>query len=126
MELWKKLLITLFTIGAVIAIIVIIFALSAKCKADNSSSAICKFVNGLTNFVDDVIKAIKYAIWVAIGGVLLSILAALARWGYGLWKGSGDPEKPADPKNTETGNEQKDAEEGKTDTIDDNDDDGGE
>lgn len=126
MELWKKLLITLFTIGAIIAIVVIIFAISAKCKADDSTSGICKFANGVTNFVDDVIKAIKYAIWVAIGGVLLSIFAALARWGYGLWKGAGDPEQPADPKNSETSQQQKDDEDGNNDTIDNNDDDGGE
>lgn len=122
MELWKKILLTLFSIGLVIVIIVVIFAIASKCKADNSQSSLCKAMEGAQNFFDDLMKGIEWAFIAAIAGVILGALFGTAKWLYSLIKGEGDPTKTPDLNESEVGKQQEDISNGKTDenTEDDN------
>lgn len=113
MELWKKLLITFFVIAAIIVVIIIIFASAAKCQANNSQSSFCKFVDDLKDFIDDIITAIKWAIYAVLAGVVFGILGFLARIGLALLgKGDGDVNKIPDKDDSDTAQDQEDDENG--------------
>jgi hypothetical protein len=114
MELWKKILLTIFSISLVIVIIVVIFALASKCKADNSQSSICKALEGAQNFFDDLMKGIEWAFIAAIAGVILGALFGAARWLFSLIKGEGDVTKTPDLNESEVGKQQEKIENGET------------
>lgn len=114
MELWKKILLTLFSISLVIVIIVVIFAIASKCRADNSQSSVCKALEGAQNFLDDLMKGIEWAFIAAIAGVILGALFGAAKWLFSLIKGDGEVTKIPDIDESQVGKQQEKITEGET------------
>lgn len=122
MELWKKILLTIFSIALVVVIIVVIFAIASKCRADNSQSSVCKAIEGAQNFLDDLMKGVEWAFIAAIAGVILGALFSAAKWLYSLIKGDDTPSKVPDLDESQVGKQQDKIQNGETDeNIDDDD-----